>query len=136
MLQHQMQHTNAMSYRPPNGQIDLFEKIFKYVFSITKNSNKVHYNVENFNLNLLDHENNRKIQDFLLSIIFSAMALQTKHQNIKTIKTGIIKSDVLDHFPICLLIPSEKVSAENDIAYIYKRIINDETIDVFTQNYY
>ena len=75
MLQHQMQHTNAMSYRPPNGQIDLFEKIFKYVFSITKNSNKVHYNVENFNLNLLDHENNRKIQDFLLSIIFSAMAL-------------------------------------------------------------
>ena len=75
MLQHQMQHTNAMSYRPPNGQIDLFEKFFKYVFSITKNSNKVHYNVENFNLNLLDHENNRKIQDFLLSIIFSAMAL-------------------------------------------------------------
>ena len=64
-----------MSYRPPNGQVDLFEKFFKYVFSITKNSNKVHYNVENFNLNLLDHENNRKIQDFLLSIIYSPIAL-------------------------------------------------------------
>ena len=75
MLQHPMQHTNPMSYRPPNGQIDLFEKFLKYVLSTTKNSNKIHYNVENFNLNLLHHENNRKIQDFLLSIIYSPMDL-------------------------------------------------------------
>ena len=50
-----------------------------------------------------------------------------------TIKTGIIKSDVLDHFPICLFIPSGKVSVENEIVYIYRRIINDETIEAFTQ---
>ena len=53
-----------------------------------------------------------------------------------TIKTGIIKSDVSDHFPICLFIPSEKVSAENEIVYIYKRIINDERIEVSPQNLY
>ena len=53
-----------------------------------------------------------------------------------TIKTGIIKADVSDHFPICPFIPSEKVSVENGIVYIYKRIINDETIEVFTQNLY
>ena len=53
-----------------------------------------------------------------------------------TIKTGIIKSDVSDHFPICLFIPSEKVSVENEIVYIYKIIINDETIEAFTQNLY
>ena len=53
-----------------------------------------------------------------------------------TIKTGIIKSDVSDHFPICFFIPSGKVSAENEIVYIYKRIINDETIEAFTQNLY
>ena len=53
-----------------------------------------------------------------------------------TIKTGVIKSDVSDHFPICLFIPSEKVSAENEIVYIYKRIINDETVEAFTQNLY
>ena len=52
------------------------------------------------------------------------------------IKTGIIKSDVSDHFPICLFIPSEKVSVENEIVYIYKIIINDETIEAFTQNLY
>ena len=40
------------------------------------------------------------------------------------------------YFPICLFIPSEKVSVENKIVYIYKRIINDETIEVFTQNLY
>ena len=32
-----------------------------------------------------------------------------------TIEKGIIKSDVSDHFPICLFISSEKVSAENEI---------------------
>ena len=53
-----------------------------------------------------------------------------------TIKTGIIKSDVLDHFHICLFIPSEKVSVENEIVYIYKRIITNETIKAFTQNLY
>ena len=82
MLQHQMQHTNAMSYRPPNGQIDLFEKFFKYVFSITKNSNKVHYNVENFNLNLLD-ENMKNTGFFAIDHILSNGFIEktSKHQN-------------------------------------------------------
>ena len=53
-----------------------------------------------------------------------------------TIKTGVIKSDVSDHFPICLFILSEKVSVENEIVYLYKRIINFETIEAFTQNLY
>ena len=51
-----------------------------------------------------------------------------------TIKTGIIKSDVSDHFLICLFIPSEKVFVENEIVHIYKRIINDEIIEPSTQN--
>ena len=53
-----------------------------------------------------------------------------------TIKTGILKPDIPDHFPICLFIPSEKVSEENETIYIYKRIINDETIKDFTYNLY
>ena len=64
-----------MFYRTPNVQIELFEKILKYVFSITRNSNKMQDNVEDFNLNLLDHENSRKVQDFLLLIIYSPVAL-------------------------------------------------------------
>ena len=54
-----------------------------------------------------------------------------------TIKTGIIIRYVSDQFPICLFIPSEKVSVENEIVYMYKRIINDETIEAkITQNLY
>ena len=54
----------------------------------------------------------------------------------KTIKTGIIKFDISDYFPICLFIASEKVSVGNEIVYIYIRIVNDETIEAFTQNLY
>ena len=59
-------------YRPPNGQTESFEKLLKNVFSITKNSNKVHHIAGDFNLNLLDHENSRKVQDSLklVSTIF------------------------------------------------------------------
>ena len=53
-----------------------------------------------------------------------------------TIKTGIIKSDVSDHFPISLFIPSEKESVENEIVYIYKRVINNETIKLLTRHLY
>ena len=60
-------------YRPPNGQIELFEKFLKKVSSITKNSNKVHHIARYFNLNLLDHENSRKIQDFLNLIYQNGM---------------------------------------------------------------
>ena len=54
----------------------------------------------------------------------------------KTIKTGIIQFDISDYFPICLFIASEKVSVGNEIVYIYIRIVNDETIEAFTQNLY
>ena len=53
-----------------------------------------------------------------------------------TIKTGIIKSDISDNFLTCLFILSEKVSVENEIVYIYKRVINDETMEASTQNLY
>ena len=54
-----------------------------------------------------------------------------------TIKTGIIIRYVSDQFPICLFIPSEKVSVENEIVYMCKRIINDETSEAkITQNLY
>ena len=49
-----------------------------------------------------------------------------------TIKTGISKSDVYDHFPVRLFILSQKVSAENEIVYKHKRIIDDEAIEAFS----
>ena len=49
-----------------------------------------------------------------------------------TIKAGIIKPDVYDHFPVSLFILSQKVSVENEIVYKHKRTIDDETIEAFS----
>ena len=42
-----------------------------------------------------------------------------------TFKTAIIESDVSDHFPICIFIPSANLFAKSDVIYQHKRIIND-----------
>ena len=48
-----------------------------------------------------------------------------------TFKIAIIKSDVSDHFPICIFIHSTNVSTKNDVIYQYKRTINDEKLKIF-----
>ena len=53
-----------------------------------------------------------------------------------TFKTAIIKSDVSDHFPICIFIPSTNLFTKNDVIYQYKRTINDKKIEAFLQNLY
>ena len=52
---------NAL-YRPPNGQIESFEKFLNNIFSKIKNSNKSFHIAGDFNLNLLDHELCKKRQ--------------------------------------------------------------------------
>ena len=42
--------------------------------------------------------------------------------------TAILKRDVSDHFPICLLIPPLKFSSKNKIIYTYKRSFNGQSI--------
>ena len=55
---------NAL-YRPPNGQIEPFENILNNIFSKIKKSNKLFHIAGDFNLNLLGHNTNRKVQRFL-----------------------------------------------------------------------
>ena len=50
---------NAL-YRPPNGQIEPFENFLNNIFSKIKKSKKIFHIVGDFNLNLLDHDTNRK----------------------------------------------------------------------------
>ena len=51
---------NAL-YRPPNGQIEPFENFLNNIFSKIKKSNKLFHIAGDFNLNLLDHDTNRKM---------------------------------------------------------------------------
>ena len=51
-------------YRSPNGEIEPFEIFLNNVFTKTKNSNKAMHIAGDFNLNVLDHNTNRKVQNF------------------------------------------------------------------------
>ena len=43
-------------------------------------------------------------------------------------KTVILKCDVSDHFPICLIIPFLNFSSKNKIIYTSKRSFNEQSI--------
>ena len=51
-------------YRPPNGKIELFETFLVKLLSSVQNTNKDLQITGDFNLNLLDHESNKKVHDF------------------------------------------------------------------------
>ena len=65
ILSHKKRNTliNALC-RPLTGQIESFENFLNNIFSKIKKSNKLFHIAGDFNLNLLDHDTNRKVRDF------------------------------------------------------------------------
>ena len=110
-------------YRPPNGKIEPFENFLNNVFTKTKDSNKALHNAGDFNLNLLDHNANRKVYNFL-SLIYQNGMIPTINRPtrvtkktataidhiltnsfVETVfKTVIFKSNIFEHFPVCFFI--------------------------------
>ena len=137
-------------YRPPVGQCAQFENFLTTFFSRTKSCNKNIHIAGDFNLNLLDHNTNKKVQDFL-NLIYQNSLIPTRVttktattiNNILTnsfldtnFKSAISKTDISDHFPICLFLPSTKVKSESETTFIYKRIVNTLAIEMFKQQLY
>ena len=52
-------------YRPPNGDIEICENYFKNLFAKNDTVNKHIVLADNFNLNVLDFENNKNLQNFM-----------------------------------------------------------------------
>ena len=108
-----------MTYRPPNGDVKEFEKNLNKILSTNDILQKEVIMGGNFTMNLLDFEQNKKVENFL-NIMFchSMMSVINKpthvtrnaataidHILINSVtttkfKTQIIKSDISDHFPI------------------------------------
>ena len=125
--QHNTLNTINVLYRPPSGKIEPFEKFLNKLLSSVQNSNKNLHIAGDFNLNLLDHDSNKKVHDFL-NIIYRNSMIPTINKPTRvtrktataidhiltncfidgTFKTAIFKSDISDHFPICFIIPSMK----------------------------
>ena len=129
--------------RQPKGQMEPFEKFLKETFSQIKS---------NFMLQVISTSAflimiYLKKQEFLNIIYENGMIpiinkptrvtnktatamnhILTNSYTETIFKTAILKCDVSDHFPICLIIPSLRVSLKNKIIYTYKRSFNEQSI--------
>ena len=110
------------NYSPPNGDVKEFEKHLNKILSTNDILKKEVIMAGDVNMNLLDFEQNKKIQNFLNIMFGHGMmpvinkptrvtkntARAIDHIFINSVittkfKTGIIKSGILDHFPIFLM---------------------------------
>ena len=136
----------------------LVEKLNHFLsklLSSVQNSNKNLHLAGDFNLNLLDHESNKKVHDFF-NIIYRNSMIPTINKPTRvtrktataidhiltncfvdrTFKTAIFKSDISDHFPICFIIPSMKTKIKNETSFLYKRNSNTDAKPAFQNELY
>ena len=100
-----------------------------------------------FNMNLLDFEQNKKVQNFL-NIMFghSMMPVMLRVNNntataidhffINSVtptkfKTGIIKSDISDHFPIFSVADYNIHIKQTKERFIFRRDLSDNSVEKF-----
>ena len=123
------------------------------MFTKIKNSNKAMHIAGNFNLNLLDHNTNKKVYNSL-SLIYQNGMIPTIYKPTRVTKTTatavdhiltsyfvdkvfkkvILKRDTSHHFPICFLSQNslpKQINKEN--MFIYKITYNIESIELFKQ---
>ena len=141
--------------RPPNGQIEPLLTFLNYTFSQIKVSNKAFHIAGVFNLNLPDHDTNKKVKNFLNLVYQNGMIPIINKSIIVTRKIAtavnhilsncftetvfkivIFKSDISDNAPICFLVLSSSTQRENKTIFIYNRILNTESIESFRKKSY
>ena len=111
-----------LTYKPPNGDGKEFEKHLQKTLSTNYTLKKEVIMTGDFNINLLDFEQNKKVKNYLnIMFGYSTMSVLNKltrstkntataidHIFINSVtttkfETGIITSDISDHFPIFLV---------------------------------
>ena len=139
------------TYRAPNGDMKQCETYFKDVFSKSGKNRKNIVLAGDFNINFLDFETNKNVQDFL-NIIFrynmipltnkptrvnrhSANAIDHIITNSVTghndFKSAITKTDLLGHFPIASAIKTNETTQIPLVKPTYKRSCCEKNIDRF-----
>ena len=137
-------------YRPPNGDIKQCETYFKDVFSKNgKNLKNVVNAGGDFNINSLDFETNKNMQDFLnLMFSFNMIPLPNKPTRVtrhsanaidhiitnsvtghNDFKPAITKTDLSDHFPIAFAIKTNETTQRPIVKSTYKRSYSEKNIN-------
>ena len=139
----------SLVYRPPGGHIKQFQKYCKILFDKRNVRNKPVFLVGDLNINVIDYESNKVVKNFVdlcfqhgfIPIINKPTRVTKQNATAidhiitnslnSSISTGIIKCDVTDHFPV--FVTSEVLISKmmNEQSTIYKRIINDKSIQNF-----
>lgn len=141
----------SVIYRQPAGNFDNFKQYFKTCMSKVNNSNKLFYTAGDFNLNILD-ENSNKVKRFvnmLLQLgVVPTITKATRITNTSTtlidniitnnfnsdskFATGIIQTDISDHFPNFLLTDNDNCDMQgNSQNAIFKRFFDKSSTNNF-----
>ena len=137
-------------YCPPNGDHKELENYFKSSLSKWEISHKDLVLAGDFNINLLDFDTNKKVQNFV-NLMFRFRTNPTINKPTRVtrqtasaidhiitnsimhtgFKSRIIKTDISDHFPIffCYKYIAEKEDAKKE--FICKRRFSDQSIEIF-----
>ena len=137
-------------YRSPDGDLRISETFFRKILSENTNANKTLFLAGDFKINVLDYENNKKVQNFVNLMIpainkptrvtsYTATAIDNIITNSildKDFKSAIIKTNLSDHFPVTFVIKLKtKFSPNNQVdQFIFKRDFNENTLTLFKQN--
>ena len=137
-------------YRPPNGKMKSFKAHIKHIFERNLHKNQKMFFLGDYNLNCLDYEKNTKVRSFL-NLLFSYGMIPTINKPTRITKntataidnifinsffnsslmTGIIKTDISDHFPIFIATKNIDITTFPQKTTLYKRTINDNSISDF-----
>ena len=141
----------GVMYRPPNNDMTVFERFCKNLLSANDKTSKNIF-AGDLNINVLDYESNKKVQHFLSSM-FQYNMIPTINKPTRIIRntttpidhiitntvisgiqhrSGIIKTDISEHFPIVFAISTCEKSKPGDKAqFVYKRIYEEKQIMLF-----
>ena len=141
-----------LTYRPPNGDPNELENHFKNILSKREITNKELVLVGDFNINVLDFNESKMVQNFV-NLMFRHGLISTinkptrvtrntataiDHIIINSVinaefKTGTIKTDISNHFPIFFIFKCVVDSTEVREEFIYKRNYSGNSIETIKQ---
>ena len=137
-------------YRQPAGNFNEFEAYLNTFLAKSKTTGKTCFLVGDLNLNLIDYQSNAKVRDFV-NLIFqhSLVPIVNKPTRVRKSNatlidyiitnsfmdqenlTGILKTDISDHFPIFTISVKHRLDSSDKKVTIRKRIINADSIQEF-----
>ena len=140
----------SVYHRQPADDFKQYKIYLENSFNKMKNSNEAIYIVGYTNLNLIDNETNVKFKNYL-NLLFKKIFIpvinkptrvsrnnatitdhiNTNHFLNNGVHSGIVTTDISDHFPIFLISKYLILNSINEQIHIAKRKLNDKSIAYF-----